>query len=141
MPSFHVHAKVFICMSICICISTSTYACIAYACKHTRAWHVCTYICLHGMHAYVQASCHVNLHTTSTGGGGISPWVGPIRGISYGHLHCPPHIPQGRGGASPSLPPPPWWEGGYHWHPGHIYINRNMDLLLLTGDSVRGVSM
>ena len=53
------NAYAFICMIICICSSTATYACIAYACKHIRAWHVCTYICLHGMQAYVQASCHV----------------------------------------------------------------------------------
>ena len=67
------NAYAFICMIICICSSTTTYACIAYACKHIRAWHVCTYICLHGMHAYMQASCHMHLHTTPTGGGGISP--------------------------------------------------------------------
>ena len=105
---WNMHAYAFICMSICICISTSTYACIAYACKHIRAWHVCTYICLHGMHAYMQASCHVHLHTTPT------EWVGHLpRGgalLQYiscsGHLHCPPHIPQG-GGASPSLHPHP----------------------------------
>ena len=66
------NAYAFICMIICICSSTTTYACIAYACKHIRAWHVCTYICLHGMHAYMQASCHMHLHTTPTGGGGTS---------------------------------------------------------------------
>ena len=108
----HMHAYAFICMSICICISTSTYACIAYACKHRRAWHVCTYICLHGMHAYMQASCHVHPHPTPTGGGRISPWVGPVRGISYGHFHCPPHIPQGGGGSITITTPYPLVGGG-----------------------------
>ena len=106
MPSMHMNTYPFICMSTCICISTSTYACTAYACKHIRAWHVCTYICLHGMHAYMQASCHVHLHTTPTGGGGIPTWVRPFCSISYGPLHCPPHIPQGGGSITITTPSP-----------------------------------
>ena len=72
------YAYAFICMSMCICISTSTYACIVHACRHIRAWHACTYSCLHGMHAYVQASYHVHLHTTPTGMGGHLPIGGTL---------------------------------------------------------------
>ena len=109
MPSMHMHTYAFICMSICICISTFTYACIAYACKYIRAWHVCTYICLHGMHAYMQASCHVHLHTTLTGGGeGASPheW-GPSSVYPLGTSTVHPTSHTGGGGSITITTPPP----------------------------------
>ena len=55
MPCMHMHAFVLICMNICTCLSTSTYACMAYACGHMNARHACTYICMHGMRAYMHA--------------------------------------------------------------------------------------
>ena len=47
----HMHAYAATCMNIRTCVPTSTYACMAYAYRHTHAWHACTYICMHGMHA------------------------------------------------------------------------------------------
>ena len=41
------HLQLF--LRICICMSTSTHACIAYACRHMHAWHACTYMCMHGI--------------------------------------------------------------------------------------------
>ena len=66
----------------CVCMQAYTrMACLH---LHMLAWHACN----------MQASCHVHLHTTPTGGG-VSPWVGPFCCTSYVPLQCPPHIPQG----------------------------------------------
>ena len=50
--------------------------------------------------------CTSNPHPT---GGGMTMGarvMGPFRGGSYGHLHSPPHIPQGGGGITSG--PSPW---------------------------------
>ena len=81
------HAYACRCMNICSCISPSTYAFIAYACKYICAWHACTYICMHGMYAYMHPSCHVHLHTTPTGGRHL-----PMGGALPRYILCAPPL-------------------------------------------------
>ena len=54
MPCMRMHAYTFICMNIRTYMSTSTYACMAYACRHMP--YACnTSMCMHGMRAYMHA--------------------------------------------------------------------------------------
>ena len=57
MPCMRMHAYAFICMNniICTCMSTSTYACMAHACRHMHARYACTYIRMHGMRPFMHA--------------------------------------------------------------------------------------
>ena len=51
----------------------------------------------------------------------LSGWVGPVCCISYGPLHCPPHIPQG-GWSITITTPSPLAGGGGTTGPRDIYI-------------------
>ena len=97
-----------ICMNSWTCMSTSTYARIAYACRYMRDWHAYTYVFMHGigMYAYIHASSQLHFHPASHRAEGALLGLGPFRGEAHGHLQGLPHIPQG-GSPSP-----------YHHHPG-----------------------
>ena len=105
----HLHAHIYICMH-CVCIKA--YACMACMHLHMHAWHACIVACL------IPPMCTSTLHPTGEGG---RPCVRHLRGGSHGHLHGPPHIPQG-GGASPGEPLPVGGEGGGTVGTQDIYI-------------------
>ena len=106
------HAYVFICTTICTYACTSTYACIAYACRQMHAWHICIDAC--------RIPSALAPHIPQRGGitmRGILP-----RWILWAPPRSTPH-PTGGGGITITIPIPIGWGGGGALDPGtYIYI-------------------
>ena len=113
---YAMHAYAYICMNIWACMSAlhmhALHNVIMHAGICAPGMHAPTYPCMACMHDMQALSQTAPPHHIPQGGR-ASPWLGPLRGGSHGHLQGPPHITQGKGqGPSPSPSPSP-----YHHHP------------------------
>ena len=106
----HLHIHMYICLH-CVCMQAYTrMACLH---LHMLAWHACIHASL------MPCAPPPHIHR---GWGGISPWVGPIRSISCGHLHCPPTSHMGGGSITVTTPYPLVVGRGTAGTRTHIYI-------------------